>query len=254
MLSKAWLSVCILSIYGWIPVLNRWLVAFAVLTGDMIVVGLGVDKMHKNNKLESMKAPTRRQFLQQGSTAAVGMSLGVWLNTHWIDCLAAAEQASDAIQQQQDYQLLNPWQAANLDAISAQILPTTDTPGAREASVVNFFDQALSSHASFAVEPLNAWMTELDAAADKRQSGVVFHQLDDAAQQQILTEQQDSGGFGLMRFLTLVGMFAMSSYGGNKNNIGWELLGFNHQHAWQPPFGYYDAEYSKQQTGNGESA
>ena len=179
--------------------------------------------------------------------------MGAWLSTHWVDCLAAAEQASKAIQQQQDYQILSAWQAANLDAISAQVLPTTDTPGAREAGVVNFFDQAFGSHASFAIEPLNGWMTELDAEAGKRQSGAAFHQLDDAAQQQILTEQQNSGGFGLMRFLTLVGMFAMSSYGGNKDNIGWELLGFDHQHAWQPPFGYYDAEYAKQQNTKVES-
>ncbi len=209
--------------------------------------------MHKNNKPGPTKASTRRQFLQQGSAAVAGFSLTGWLSTHWIDCLAAAEQASEVIQQQQAYQLLNPWQAANLDAISAQILPTTDTPGAREAGVVNFFDQMLGAQASFAVEPLNAWMAELDTAADRRQSGAAFHQLDDTAQQQILTEQQNTGGFGLMRFLTLVGMFAMSRYGGNKNNIGWELLGFNHQHAWQPPFGHYDAEYNKQQTNDGES-
>lgn len=206
--------------------------------------------MQNKNKPRPKPAASRRQFLQQGSTAA----LGAWLSTHWTDCLAAAEQASAAIQQQQNYQRLNPWQAANLDAISAQILPTTDTPGAREAGVVNFFDQALGSHASFAVEPLNGWMSELDAEADKRQSGAAFHQLDDVLQQQILTEQETSGGFGLMRFLTLVGMFAMSSYGGNKDNIGWELLGFDHRHAWQPPFGHYDAEYTQQQMAKGESA
>ena len=44
-----------------------------------------------------------------------------------------------------------------------------------------------------------------------------------------------------MRFMTLCGFFGMSSYGGNRDNVGWELLGFDgHRGAWQPPFGHYD--------------
>mgnify|MGYP001398258310 CR=1 FL=1 len=42
---------------------------------------------------------------------------------------------------------------------------------------------------------------------------------------------------------TLMGFFAMSSYGGNKDNIAWDLIGFEGHGAAQPPFGYYDAEY-----------
>ncbi len=44
-----------------------------------------------------------------------------------------------------------------------------------------------------------------------------------------------------MIFLTHCGMFAMPSRGGNRDRSGWALLGFDNQHAWQPPFGYYDA-------------
>jgi hypothetical protein len=36
-------------------------------------------------------------------------------------------------------------------------------------------------------------------------------------------------------------MFAMPSWGGNRERAGWALLGFDNRHAWQPPFGYYDA-------------
>jgi hypothetical protein len=25
--------------------------------------------------------------------------------------------------------------------------------------------------------------------------------------------------------------------------MGWDLIGFDHRHAWAPPFGYYDADY-----------
>jgi gluconate 2-dehydrogenase gamma chain len=44
-----------------------------------------------------------------------------------------------------------------------------------------------------------------------------------------------------MHYLTVAGMFALPSYGGNRDHIGWKLLGFTHQHVWAPPFGFYDA-------------
>lgn len=51
--------------------------------------------------------------------------------------------------------------------------------------------------------------------------------------------------FGAVRFLTVAGMFANPSYGGNKGEVGWRLIGFNGAHANRPPFGYYDAKYGK---------
>ena len=62
-----------------------------------------------------------------------------------------------------------------------------------------------------------------------------------------LTEQQTTPFFGAVRALTLMGFFAMSSYGGNKDNVGWKLIDFEGHGATQPPFGYYDAEYMKEQ-------
>ena len=50
--------------------------------------------------------------------------------------------------------------------------------------------------------------------------------------------------FGNMRFLTVLGLLALPSYGGNAGRLGWKLVGFVDQHAWQPPFGHYDAEYA----------
>jgi hypothetical protein len=43
--------------------------------------------------------------------------------------------------------------------------------------------------------------------------------------------------------LTVLGLFTMPSYGGNRDGIGWALIGFEDQHAFQPPFGYYDRDY-----------
>ena len=44
------------------------------------------------------------------------------------------------------------------------------------------------------------------------------------------------------RALTLAGVFADPSYGGNRNGIGFQILDMKHQAAFQPPFGYYDAQ------------
>ena len=64
--------------------------------------------------------------------------------------------------------------------------------------------------------------------------------------------KEQSPFFQGARFLTIFGVFGMSSYGGNRDDIGWKLLGMDGPpHAWSYPFGYYDAEYMEEQK-NGE--
>jgi hypothetical protein len=46
-----------------------------------------------------------------------------------------------------------------------------------------------------------------------------------------------------VRFLTILGLLALPRYGGNRDEIGWKLIGFNDAHAFNPPFGYYDRDY-----------
>ena len=41
---------------------------------------------------------------------------------------------------------------------------------------------------------------------------------------------------------TAAGMFANPEYGGNRDKIGWKLLGFDDRFFWQQPFGYYDRD------------
>ncbi len=48
--------------------------------------------------------------------------------------------------------------------------------------------------------------------------------------------------FQAIRFDTIVGMFALPAWKGNRQYAGWHLLGLDHQPQFQPPFGYYDAE------------
>ena len=49
--------------------------------------------------------------------------------------------------------------------------------------------------------------------------------------------------FDTTRLLTLLGMFSLPAYGGNRDGVGWKLIGFEDRHVFQPPFGYYDRDY-----------
>ncbi len=49
----------------------------------------------------------------------------------------------------------------------------------------------------------------------------------------------------MLRLDTIVGTFALPAYGGNRDHLGWHMLGLTHQPVYQPPFGYYDADVNK---------
>src|SRR6266571_7523063 len=88
----------------------------------------------------------RREFLIQ---AGAGLS-AAWLSANWPAILSAAQHAHKAAlaATPAKFEVLTPEQAVEIDAITAQIIPTDDTPGAREAGVVYFIDRALKTFAS----------------------------------------------------------------------------------------------------------
>jgi hypothetical protein len=42
-----------------------------------------------------------------------------------------------------------------------------------------------------------------------------------------------------------MGYLSRPEYGGNHNQAGWKLIGFQDEMTFDPPFGYYDSEYNK---------
>ena len=58
-----------------------------------------------------------------------------------------------------------------------------------------------------------------------------------------LFDEAAGGGSGQVAGLALLGLVALPKYGGNRDKLGWQLLGFEDRHFWQPPFGHYDADY-----------
>lgn len=195
---------------------------------------------------------TRRSFVA-GSGAVAGSALA---RSSVAGLLAVGQTACTARDEGAPFTLLSGAEARELEAIAARILPTTDTPGAREAGVVYFMDRAFASF----MEPTLPMVRE-GLASFARQVPIdypgarAFSDLDAADQDAFLATQEGGQFFEFVRFLTLAGFFAMSSYGGNRDHVGWKLLGMDPaQHAHQYPFGWYDAEAAARVTDETDDA
>ncbi|MEP6574423.1 MAG: gluconate 2-dehydrogenase subunit 3 family protein [Gemmatimonadota bacterium] len=182
----------------------------------------------------------RRQFI---ALLAGGVG-AVWLGAAPRDLSAAAAKAA-AARDDDPWRVLSATEAQVLEAIAEQIIPSDDTPGAREARVVRFMDNAL---ATFAAAELPAWRTgfgEVQAIVQHRRPGLAsFAQMEKTEQADLLRalEHARSGFFQLVIIATLQGMFSNPEYGGNHDKIGWQLLGFQDRFVWSAPFGDYDRE------------
>jgi gluconate 2-dehydrogenase gamma chain len=142
---------------------------------------------------------------------------------------------------------LTPAQAEVVSALTSRILPAVDgRPGAREAGAMYFIDRALATF-NAAQRPL---YTEGIAELDRRARGTVpgiagFAALTAAQQDEVIRDIEATPFFQTIRVDTIVGALALPSWGGNREYMGWHMLGFEHQPAFQAPFGYYDADASR---------
>src|SRR5581483_12513809 len=90
-----------------------------------------------------MDTPTsRRHFLVSSATGLTSL----WVTTHWPGILSAQAHAKHATGSEPTrFEFFSPEQATEGEVICAQIIPTDDTPGAREARVIYFIDRALTT-------------------------------------------------------------------------------------------------------------
>ena len=135
-------------------------------------------------------------------------------------------------------------EAATIDALVAQIIPTDETPGAREMGVVHFIDCALAGFLSSLSTAFRTGLTDFETNCRAHHAGSDgFATL--SVERQILWLQQveHTPFFESLQQLTVLGALTMPQYGGNRNGLGWALIGFQDLHAFTPPFGYYDRDY-----------
>ena len=138
-------------------------------------------------------------------------------------------------------------QASVVDAVASRILPAVDgRPGAHEAGAVYFVDRALATFNA----PQKALYVSGLADVNRRASALVpgasgFAALNTAQQDQVLRQIETTPFFQAIRFDTIVGTFALPTWGGNRDFTGWHVIGFDHQPRFQAPFGYYDADVNR---------
>ena len=186
---------------------------------------------------------TRREFLR----AWAGVAGGGWLAANFPAVAAAAEAAARARDAGAAFQNLDALDAADLDAISDMIIPGGDSPGARDAGVVHFIDTALGTIFAGQAAGMATGLADLNAKVAAIGAGVErFAELDETQRIELLRAEESSPFFGGVHFMTICGFLAMPSYGGNRDHVGWDLIGFDHRHGWQPPFGYYDAQATRE--------
>ena len=166
---------------------------------------------------------SRREF--------VGLAGGIAV---WLAASPAELKSASTSTDTQPFRALSPEQARTFEAFAAQVIPSEPgSPGAREANVVRFADNALSSFASDQRAAFLKALAVLPAG---------FATMPSARQVAAMRAMDKSKheAFEILRAPVLAGMFANPEYGGNANKAGWRLIGFEDRFSWQPPFGFYD--------------
>jgi gluconate 2-dehydrogenase gamma chain len=184
---------------------------------------------------------SRRRFLVR-SLAGVSAS---WLLAKLPEIEAAQDHVHKAMQSNAPLKLefFTPEQAAEVEAISSRIIPTDDTPGAREAGVVYFIDRALMTFDKEQQPLYIKGLKQIDARCRMMGFGKAsFASLKPEQQDKLLKRIEKGKFFQAVRTHTVMGFLCDPSRGGNRDQTGWKVLGFEDQFYYKPPFGYYDAE------------
>lgn len=190
----------------------------------------------------------RRVFLQAAAAAGAAWAMADLAQVE--DALAwTAQQAASTSTRNdgQKFSALTPGEAEAIVAMTSRILPSVDgRPGAREAGVVYFIDRSLSTFNASQKALYADGVKDLNRRAARHSSGATsFAALAAPQQDELLREIENTSFFTAVRFDTVAGMFALPTWGGNRDYMGWHLLGMTHQARYEPPFGYYDAEANK---------
>jgi gluconate 2-dehydrogenase gamma chain len=216
---------------------------------------------------------SRRRFLVRGAS---GLS-AVWVSAHWPALLAAATHARHAAQSAvpTKFGFFSADEVKEVDAIASRIIPTDDSPGAHEAGVVYFIDRGLSTFAADDQKTYREGLPELQGRVGEMFSGVtkfsaltpeqqdeVLHSFDEPAepgkavkpaQRNLRRRPGAQNFFETLRQHTIVGFLIDPDYGGNRDGVGWKVIGREREHMFQPPFGYYDKGYPGWEPWNGEA-
>jgi hypothetical protein len=203
---------------------------------------LSMARSRLRNRSVDERNGSRRRFL----CALGGLTTSAWLACSWREIAAAADHATHvATSAPATFVFLTPGDAADVDAITAQILPGGSSPGAQEAHAVYFIDRALATFFADRAPAFRSGLEQFRRSFQKSHPTVAsFAAASPTEQLAFLTSVERTEFFEGMRVLTILGTLSSGQYGGNYAGVGWKLMGFEDQHVFSPPFGYYDRDYA----------
>jgi gluconate 2-dehydrogenase gamma chain len=202
--------------------------------------------------------PARRDFLQLlGGTASAA-----WLTANWPALVSAAEHAHQAAKGGNPaLQVFTADQAREVEALSACVIPSGETPGAREAGVVYFIDRALKTFFKEALPVYQKGLaaaqkttTELfpgiprfSAATEEQKLKIFTHMASESEREASGSRRLAPGAsedfFQTLRVHTIFGFLIDPEGGGNRDFAGWKAIGRDSSHSFSAPFGFYDKNY-----------
>lgn len=136
----------------------------------------------------------------------------------------------------QAYTNLTRTEARTLEAIVARFIPSDENgPGALEAGAARYIDRALGGTLAASRDAYAAGLAAVEAYA-RTTAGRPFAELGADEQDAVLGDVEENAApgftpdsatfFDLVLQHTLEGTFCDPYYGGNRDFIGWELLGY----------------------------
>jgi len=204
-----------------------------------------------------MNQLNRRNFLLRAGT---GFS-AAWVSANWPALLSAATHAYNAAKAATPpkFEFFTPEEAVEIESITARIIPTDDTPGAREAGIVYFIDRGLVTFGTEEQKTYREGLPELHARVSEvfpsvaKFSGLAAEQQDDvlhsfdestaAPRRAFRARPGAQNFFDTLRQHTIAGFLIDPDFGGNHDGVGWKVIGREREHMFQAPFGYYDKDY-----------
>ena len=183
---------------------------------------------------------SRRDFLLNSASLAKGSLVVLTAPA----LLTACREAAESRQNEAAYKVFTNEEAAELIAIAARIIPSDETPGATEAGVIYFLDNIFAEpKREQELLALRDGLRELQYQVATGPGASYFHELSEQQQDEVLRESENTPFFFTMRYLTIAGTFSLPEYGGNRDKVGYQIIGYEDRGAWSAPYGFYDADY-----------
>jgi gluconate 2-dehydrogenase gamma chain len=189
-----------------------------------------------------MDLHNRRAFLRAAAAAGAAWSAADLLSVEE----ALGWSAEQAAARTSSFAALSAGEAETIVALSSRIIPSVDKrPGAQEAGVVFFVDRALATFNAGQRKMYAEGLQDLNRRAADGFKAAAFSNLTAAQQDEVIRAIEKTPFFQAVRFDTIVGTFALPTWGGNRDYAGWHMIGLEHQPRFQPPFGAYDVEANR---------